>query len=77
MNKHKIRFNKRRGQTGWGTKDHVWRVFAPDKHYVFKHLKIEVPCRSEADENGYDQNMICYGFLHINAVSSTATISEV
>lgn len=76
MNKYKIRFNKRRGQPGWGTEEHVWRVFAPDKHYVFKHVQIKVPCQSEADENGQDHNIICYGVLKINMVSSVATIEE-
>ena len=37
MNKYKIRFNKRRGQEGRGTIDHVWRVFENnDKEYLFK-----------------------------------------
>ena len=57
MNKYTIRFNKTRGQTGRGTMDHVWRVFENDKEYLFKHLDITVPVKSEKDLNGADYNI--------------------
>ncbi len=78
MNKYRIRFNKRRGQPGRGTIDHVWRVFEGDaQEYLFKNLDISVPVKSEKDTNEEDYNIVCYGVLKIDRDSSTAVISEV
>jgi len=75
MNKYRIRFNKRRGQPGRGTVDHVWRVFEGDhKEYLFKNLDISVPVKSEKDKNGEDYNIFCYGVLQIDKDTSTAVI---
>lgn len=74
MNTYKIRFNKTRGQSGRGTTDHVWRVFENNKEYLFKNLDINVPIKSEKDENGVDYNICCKGYLTIDRVTSTAVI---
>ena len=77
MNKYSIRFNKSRGQPGRGTPDHVWRVFENDsKEYLFKHLDISVPIKSEKDKNGMDYNITCDGFLNIDKETSTAIIKN-
>ena len=76
MNKYTIRFNKTRGQTGRGTLDHVWRVFENDKEYLFKHLDITVPVKSEKDLNGADYNIVCHGFMSIDRNTSTAVIKS-
>jgi len=75
MHHYLIRFNKSRGQRGRGTSDHVWRVFEDHKEYLFKHVKITVPCWDEQSDG--DWNIACDGFLHIDRVTSTATISAV
>lgn len=75
MNKYAIRFNKTRGQPNRGTVDHVWRVFENGKEYLFKHLDITVPVKSEKDANGEDYNIVCQGFLHIDRGTSTARIT--
>lgn len=75
MNKYHIRFNKTRGQPGRGTMEHVWRVFENDKEYLFKHLDITVPVKSEKDPNGVDYNICCEGFLNIDRETSTAKIT--
>ena len=74
MNKYRIRFNKSRGQEGRGSVDHVWRVFEGDKEYLFKHVRINVPCFSELDPSGGDWNICCIGLLTIDRETSTATI---
>lgn len=74
MNTYTIRFNRTRGQHGRGTLDHAWRVFENGKEYLFKHLDITVPVKSEKDANGVDWNIVCKGFLSIDRVTSTATI---
>jgi len=74
MNKYRIRFNKSRGQEGRGTMEHVWRVFEGDKEYLFKNVRINVPCFSELDPSGADWNICCYGFLTIDKETSTATL---
>ena len=74
MNKYSIRFNKTRGQPGRGTMDHVWRVFENEKEYLFKHLDITVPVKSEKDANGVDYNITCNGYLCIDRETSTAKI---
>jgi hypothetical protein len=76
MNKYQIRFNKTRGNPGRGTGDHVWRVFENGKEYLFKHLDITAPVKSEKDENGQDYNIVCYGYLTIDRKTSTAIISN-
>jgi hypothetical protein len=74
MKTYQIRFNKTRGQEGRGTVDHVWRVFEDGKEYLFKHLNITVPVKSQHDENGIDYNITCQGELVIDRVTSTAHI---
>ncbi len=74
MNTYRIRFNKARGQQGRGTVDHVWRVFENDKEFLFKHLDINVPVKSEKDPNGIDYNIICQGRMNIDRDTSTAII---
>jgi len=76
MNVYRIRFNKRRGQAGHGSMDHVWRVWENDKEYLFKHLDITVPVKSEKDTNGMDYNIICEGELNMNRETSTAHIGQ-
>ena len=71
MNKYTIRFNKTRGQTGRGTLDHVWRVFENDKEYLFKHLDITVPVKSEKDLNYGLITTIRKGFLPLHEFYST------
>jgi hypothetical protein len=74
LNTYRIRFNKARGQQGRGTVDHVWRVFENDKEFLFKHLDINVPVKSEKDPNGIDYNIICQGRMNIDRDTSTAII---
>ena len=74
MNKYRIRFNKSRGQPGRGTMDHVWRVFEGEKEYLFKHINIEVPVRSEKETASEDWNIVCVGYLHMDKETSTAHI---
>jgi len=76
MNKYRIRFNKSRGQPGRGTLDHVWRVFEGEKEYLFKHLNITVPVKSEKEEHSEDWNIVCNGYLSIDRQNSTAIITE-
>jgi hypothetical protein len=76
MNKYRIRFNKSRGQPGRGTPDHVWRVFEGDKEYLFKHLNITVPVKSEKEEHSEDWNIVCNGYLSIDRQNSIAIITE-
>jgi hypothetical protein len=72
--KYKIRFNKTRGQQNRGTLDHVWRVFEGEKEYLFKHLDIQVPVKSEKEELSEDWNIVCEGVLTIDRDTSTAII---
>ena len=74
--KYKIRFNKKRGQEGCGTVDHVWRIFENEKEYLVKHFKINVPSYSQIDQNGFDWNLCCDGILSFNRETSTAIINE-
>ena len=74
MKTYRIRFNKTRGQPGRGTMDHVWRVFEGEKEFLFKHLDITVPVKSEKDANDVDYNIVCTGYLHIDRDTSTAKI---
>ena len=67
-----VRFNKTRGQPGRGTPDHVWRVFANDKEYLVKHLRIEAVVYDE--RMGDDWNVACDGVLTIERDTSTAII---
>ena len=75
MNHISIRFNKSRGQAGRGTKDHVWRVFVNKQEYLFKHIQINIPCKSEKEPNSDDWNIACNGVLTIDKETSTAIIS--
>lgn len=74
--KYSIRFNKTRGTPGRGTPDHCWRVFEGDKEYLFKNVKINVPCQTEKDSRSEDWNFTCEGNLTIDRGTSTATIGE-
>lgn len=74
--KYRIRFNKTRGQEGRGTLDHVWRVFEGNKEYLFKHLDIQVPVKSEKESLTDDWNIVCEGVLSIDRETSTAIITE-
>jgi hypothetical protein len=74
MNKFRIRFNKSRGEPGRGTMDHVWRVFENEREYLFKHLDIQVPVKSEKETNSDDYNIVCFGMLNIDRETSTAII---
>ena len=79
MNKYHIRFNKSRGQPGRGSLNHVWRVFENGEEYLFKHVKINVPCYDETtgDGQGHDDwNFTCEGFMAIDKKSSTAIINS-
>jgi hypothetical protein len=75
-NKYSIRFNKSRGNPGRGTVDHIWRVFENKQEFLFKHFKLNVPSYSEVDDSGADWNVVCYGFMEIDKVTSTAIINE-
>jgi len=79
MNKYLIRFNKTRGQPGRGSQDHAWRVFENGKEFLFKHVKISVPCYDEVsqDFNGNnDWNIACEGYMNIDRENSTAIITD-
>jgi len=76
MNRYRIRFNKSRGQAGRGSVDHVWRVFENEKEYLFKHLDIRVPVRSEKEEASQDWNIVCNGMLTVDRDTSTAIIAN-
>lgn len=67
-----VRFNKRRGEPGWGSRDHVWRVFDGPKQYVVKHVRLNVP--SWGAPTGEDYSMCCNGVLFFDRVTSTITI---
>jgi hypothetical protein len=78
MNKYHIRFNKSRGQQGRGSLSHVWRVFENGEEYLFKHIKINVPCYDEITGDGQgndDWNFSCEGFMTIDKKTSTAIIN--
>lgn len=74
MNKYLIRYNKTKGQPGRGSEEHSWRVFENDQEYLFKHLRINVPCVDE--QTGPDFNICCYGIMTIDYQTSTAIINE-
>lgn len=63
MNHYRIRFNRRRGQPGYGSVDHVWRVFENENQFLVKHIIIDVPSWSEDD--GQDWHIACDGYLKI------------
>jgi hypothetical protein len=72
--KYKIRFNKTRGQPGRGSVEHVWRVFSEDKEYLFKHIDITTPVKSEKELGAEDWNIVCHGQLQIDRENSVAKI---
>lgn len=76
MNKYRIRFNKTRGMPGRGTAKHVWRVFVDEHEYLFKHLDIDVPVKSEKEDASDDYNIVCFGYLNIDRETSTAVIKK-
>lgn len=73
MNTYFIRFNKSRGHPGRGTMDHVWRVFENDKEYIAKHVRINVPSRSE--QTGADWSIACEGTMQFFTDTDTAAIN--
>lgn len=79
MNKYLIRFNKTRGQPGRGSRDHVWRVFENGKEFLFKHVRITVPCYDEISKDANDNddwNIGCEGYMIIDRETSTAIINS-
>jgi hypothetical protein len=55
---YRIRFNKRRGLPGWGTLDHVWRIFDEDgNHWLVKGFHILCPCWGAKDPETDDWNI--------------------
>ena len=75
--KFRIRFNKRRGEPGRGTLDHVWRVFdETGKEWLCKHVVIDVPSFSEKEAESEDWNMVCNGKMVIHKQSSTIEIVD-
>lgn len=76
MNKYLIRFNKSRGTPGRGTEDHVWRVFENNKEFLFKNFVLNVPSKSEKEQNSEDWNVCCYGIMVIDKDTSTAIINR-
>lgn len=72
--KIKVRYNKRRGEEGRGTKEHAWRVFVGKKEYLAKHVAFNIPCRSEKECCSEDYNMVADGEIEINRETSTITI---
>ena len=79
MNTYHIRFNKSRGQTGRGSKDHVCRVFENGKDYLFNHFRIVgLIVTDSVTGNGTndDWNMSCEGYMTIDHETSTAVISS-
>lgn len=80
MNKYLIRFNKSRGHTGRGSKDHAWRIFENDKEYIVKHFKLELlQCHDEMSGDGRggdDWNICCYGYMTLDRETSTAIIKS-
>ena len=69
--KYLIRYNKFRGQEGFGSKDHVWILFEGEKEYYVKHLRINVPSLGEVlndDRSKNDNfNISCFGSITIDA----------
>jgi len=72
--KIKIRFNKRRGEPGRGTSDHVWRVFAGEKEYIAKHVIIQTESWGEKEKNSEDWNMVCNGTIEIDRENSLVIV---
>jgi hypothetical protein len=78
INKYLIRFNKTRGQSGRGSREHVWRVFENEKEFICKHVRINVPVHDEMSNDGFgndDWNFCCYGIMTIDRETSTAIIN--
>lgn len=72
----RIRFNKRRGQPGRGTVDHVWRVFDNDgKEYLAKNVRIHVSAWSHKEPLSDDWNIACDGVIHIDRETSTIVVN--
>jgi len=69
-----VRYNKRRGQVGRGSIDHVWRIFDNDKEYVVKNVRINVP--SWGAKTGEDWSICCEGAITVDKETSTITIGE-
>jgi hypothetical protein len=56
--KYRIRFNKRRGLPGWGTPDHVWRIFDENgNHWLVKGFHITGTCYGAEDPQTEDWNI--------------------
>lgn len=76
MNEYKIRYNHSRGQPGRGTNEHVWRVFENGREYIVKNVKINVSSEGKIDDDEMHWNIVCYGYLEIDKVTSTAIIND-
>lgn len=75
MSTIRVRYNKRKGQPGFGTADHVWRVFTDEgKEYIVKHVELHGVVRGARDPNGADWNMVCEGQLVLDRTTSTAYV---
>lgn len=73
--KYRIRFNLKRGQTGRGTMEHVWRVFdETGKETVCKNVWIHVPSRGEKEMHTEDWNIVADGDIQIDRDTSTVHI---
>jgi len=74
--KYRVRFNKKRGQEGRGTVDHVWRVFNENnKEWLCKHIKINVPCYGEREGDSEDWNIVCEAdSMDIDYITKTITL---
>jgi len=51
-------------------------VFEGDKEYLFKHINITVPVKSEKEADSEDWNIVCEGQLNIDRETSTANIVQ-
>ena len=64
MNKYLIRYNKRAGEPGRGSPEHVWRVFENGREYLARHVRINV--KSWSEQTGPDWNIACLGVMTLN-----------
>ena len=74
MLKYRIRFNQSRGREGRGTEEHVWRVLQGNTEWLARHVIIEVPSRSEQEEQQW--NIVCEGRLLFFSDTDTAVITQ-
>ena len=69
IKEYHVRYNKRHGQPGWGSNEHVWRIIGPDDHDVVKEVIINVPCRGM--KTGMDYSMVCHCVLSFDENDSS------